>query len=154
MFIEIAVPDEAEKILALQKAAYATEGRLYRNPRLPPLAQTAGEVREAIETQLVLKAVEEGEIVGSVRALMEGDACLIGRLIVRPDRQGRGIGKRLMQEVEARFPAAVRFKLFTGHLSERALRLYSGLGYEECRREVVNDDLTFIYLEKANPGGG
>jgi len=151
MFIELAVPDDAEEILALQKAAYAGEGRLYRDPQLPPLTQTVEEMRADFERQLVLKAVEDGEIVGSVRARMKGDACLVGRLIVRHDYQGRGIGTRLMREIEARLPEAKRFRLFTGHRSDKALHIYSRLGYEEYRREFLGDNLTLVYLEKENP---
>lgn len=154
MDIETAKKEDAEEILALQKAAYASEGRLYGDPGLPPLTQTLEEMRADFERQLVLKALEEGEIVGSVRARMKEGSCLVGRLIVRPDRQGRGVGKLLMREIESRFPRAERFRLFTGHRSDKALHIYAELGYEEYRREYLSDNLTLIYLEKANPGAG
>lgn len=151
MKIEKAKAYDAEEILALQKAAYASEGRLYSDPDLPPLTQTLEEMRDDFERQLVLKAVGEGEIVGSVRARMKEGSCLIGRLIVRPDCQGRGIAKLLMREIENRFPEAERFRLFTGHRSDGALHIYAKLGYREYRTEYVSDNLALIYLEKANP---
>jgi ribosomal protein S18 acetylase RimI-like enzyme len=67
--------------------------------------------------------------VGSVRGRLEGDTCHIGRLVVHPRLQRRGIGARLMREIEGRFPKARRYELFTGHLSEGNLRLYRRLGY-------------------------
>ncbi len=152
MRIEKASVEDAEEILALQKAAYASEASIYGDPDLPPLIQTLEEMRTDFERQLVLKAVEEGEIVGSVRARMKEGNCLIGRLIVRPDRQDRGIGKRLMAEIESRFPEAERFRLFTGHRSAKALHIYEELGYREFRTEYLHEKLTLIYLEKPNTG--
>jgi ribosomal protein S18 acetylase RimI-like enzyme len=154
MLVEVATAEDAAEILALQKAAYASEARVYGDPELPPLTQTLEEMRTDFERQLVLKAVEEGEIVGSVRARMKDGDCLIGRLIVRPDRQDRGLGKLLMQEIEGRFPQAERFRLFTGHRSAKALHIYEGLGYEEFRTEYVHENLTLVYLEKRNTGAG
>ncbi len=154
MLVGEASIQDAEEILALQKAAYASEGQVYDDFTLPPLTQTLEEMRTDFERQLVLKAVEEGEIVGSVRARMKEGNCLIGRLIVRPDRQDRGIGKRLMEEIENRFPEAERFRLFTGHRSAKALRIYEGLGYREFRTEYLHENLTLIYLEKPNTGAG
>jgi len=143
-----ATPEDAEEILDLQKAAYASEGRLYKDFTLPPLTQTLDKIREGFDRQLFLKAVDDGEIVGSVRAYVKKSTCYIGRLIVHPDHQDGGIGTRLMEEIEARFPQAERFELFTGHRSEKALHIYQKKGYSIFRREPVHDDLTLVYLEK------
>jgi hypothetical protein len=55
-----------------------------------------------------------------------------------------------MREIEARFPGARRFELFTGHLSKRNLYLYRKLGYRPVRREPVSEKLTMVFLEKRN----
>jgi ribosomal protein S18 acetylase RimI-like enzyme len=154
LLIEEASIEDAEEILALQKAAYASEASIYGDPDLPPLTQTVEEMRADFERQLVLKAVEVGEVVGSVRARMKEGDCLIGRLIVRPDRQDRGTGKLLMEEIESRFPQAERFRLFTGQRSAKALHIYEELGYREFRTEYVHENLTLVYLEKPNTGAG
>ncbi|RJP31036.1 MAG: GNAT family N-acetyltransferase [Actinobacteria bacterium] len=145
--------EDAEEILALQKAAYASEGRLYEDFTLPPLTQTLEEMREDLGRQLFLKVVEDGEIIGSVRAHMKGDTCRVGRLIVRPDRQDRGIGSRLLKEIEERFPGAERFTLFTGHRSDKALHIYEKNGYGIYRTEPVHARLTLVYLEKRRNEG-
>jgi ribosomal protein S18 acetylase RimI-like enzyme len=86
--------------------------------------------------------------VGSVRAYEQDGTCHIGRLIVHPAHQNRGLGTRLLREVEAAFPDAERYALFTGHKSERNLYLYGKLGYREVRREPVREVLTLVHLEK------
>ena len=55
---------------------------------------------------------------------------------------------QLMQEIEARFPGAARFELFTGQKSQGNLRLYQRLGYQPFKQQVLNDQLTLVYLEK------
>lgn len=65
----------------------------------------------------ILKAVEEGRIVGSVDGRMDKGHCLVGRLMVHPTQQGRGLGTALMAAIEKEFPQAQAYQLFTGELS-------------------------------------
>jgi len=83
-----------------------------------------------------------------VRAREMYGTCHIGRLVVSPPAQGRGIGTRLMQEIEASFPSARRFELFTGSRSEGNLRLYRRLGYLPCREQSTPNGVTLVFLEK------
>ena len=94
------------------------------------------------------KAVLEGRIVGSVRVRLADATCHVGKLIVDPNIQNRGIGSALMRHLESRFPETGRFELFTGHESLRNLHLYTKLGYREFRRVPVNDRLWLVYMEK------
>lgn len=92
--------------------------------------------------------VEGNIIAGSVRAFVNGDTCNIGRLIVHPDFQNRGIGSRLLREVEQMFKEYRRFELFTGHKSKKNLYLYGKKGYKIFKSQVINEKLTMMYLEK------
>jgi GNAT superfamily N-acetyltransferase len=148
MIVEQAQLEDAPAILALQKAAYRSEAEIYGDFTIPPLTQTLEEMEVDIGNQLVLKAYIKGRIVGSVRGHTEGGTCLIGRLIVHPAFQNRGIGSQLMEEMETRFRHAERFELFTGHKSERPLRFYEKRGYRAFRREEITQNLTLVYLEK------
>jgi GNAT superfamily N-acetyltransferase len=144
--IEQAVPDDAGEVLTLQRAAYVSEAQLYGDPYIPPLVESLEQVRKVIEDAVVLKAVEAGRIVGAVRGRLAGTTCLVGRLIVAPDLQGRGIGTALLRALHERVPQAQAFDLFTGHLSEANLRFYRRLGYRETHRERMDDHLTLIHL--------
>lgn len=148
MIIEIAEKRDLEEILAIQKLSFWSEGELYDDFSLPPLLQTLDEIMADFDSQLFLKAVTEGEIVGSVRGYMRNGICYVGRLVVRPDFQGRGIGTRLMDEIERRFSDAERYEVFTGYLSEKPLQLYEKRGYERFRTEKINSRLTLVYLKK------
>jgi ribosomal protein S18 acetylase RimI-like enzyme len=144
-----AVGEDAAEILALQRLAYRSEAEIYGDFSIPPLTQTEDGMREDLERQVVLKAVTgEGRIAGSVRARLVDGTCHIGRLIVDPACQGRGLGRRLLAAIEERFATADRYELFTGHRSERNLRLYRGVGYEDLRTEVVSPELSIVFLQK------
>jgi ribosomal protein S18 acetylase RimI-like enzyme len=154
MIIDIAGPEDVEVILDLQRTAYLNEALLYNDFTLPPLTQTLDEIRKDFEKQLFLKYVVDDEVVGSVRAYVSEGTCYIGRLIVRPDFQDRGIGTRLLEEVEGRFTEAKRYELFTGHRSEKPIHMYEKSGYRVFRHEPIHENLTLIYLEKIPPARG
>ncbi len=140
--------DDAEAILELQRLAYQSEARLYDDRALPPLVQTLDSLRAEFTGSVVLKASDGARIVGSVRAHEADAACHIGRLVVTPDLQGQGLGTGLMRAIEAEFPAATRFEVFTGSRSEANIRLYERLGYRRSREQVMSPTVTLVFLEK------
>jgi len=148
MNIELADVRDAGAILDLQKLAYQREADLYNDYTIPPLTQTLEEITADFGDQLFLKASIEGKIIGSVRGRLLQLTCYIGRLIVHPAHQRRGIGTALMDEIEKRFQGVERFELFTGHKSEGNLRFYERLGYRPFRSEKVSETLELVYLEK------
>ncbi len=152
MIIEPATAADAAEILALQKLAYRSEAALYNDFSIEPLVQTLEQAQADFLVKRVLKAVVNGGIVGSVRCEMRADTCLIGKLIVHPEFQNRGLGTTLMREIEKLQPEAKRFELFTGWKSEKNLRLYHKLGYKQFRTMDVSDALKLVFLEKTGSG--
>lgn len=146
-----AVPDDAEAILALQKLAYASEARRYDDWTIPPLVETLAAVRAHIERDVVLKAMLDGRLAGSVRGVVTGRVCEVGRLIVHPDLQRRGIGSALLAAIEPRFPGIEAFELFTGNRSVENLRLYDRHGYRHTRTKVLSPAVSLIFLRKPAP---
>jgi len=128
----------------VQRAAWVTEAQLHGTADLPPLTQTLAELQAEHDRQCWLVAVEERRIVGIVRAYRADGLWHVGRLGVVPDRQGAGIGSRLLSAIEDAAPSDVRgFALFTGPKSSRNVALYERAGY----RRVSSDD-GLIHLGK------
>jgi GNAT superfamily N-acetyltransferase len=140
-------PADAGEVLVLQRAAYVSEAQLYGDPFLPPLIQSLAELEaELAGPGLGLRA--GARLVGAVRWRIEDGTAHIGRLIVAPDMQGKGIGTFLLRAAEAA-SGADRFALFTGHLSEANLRLYHREGYAVARREQIGPRVELVHLVKA-----
>lgn len=145
--------DDAGELLTLQRAAYATEARIYGDPDLPAMTQTLEELRRELGSAIALKAVVGHRMVGAVRACPESGVLHIGRLTVAPDWQGQGVGSRLLAVVESRGVGVAKWaSLFTGHLSLANLAMYGRRGYIEYRREPLRPGIELVHLHKPLPG--
>jgi GNAT superfamily N-acetyltransferase len=154
VIIEKATVSDAEELLGVQKLAYRSEAEIYDDDSLPPLVQTLEGMEGDLKNQHFLKAVMDGRIIGSVRAYAKGGTCYIGRLIVHPDFQSRGLGTRLMNDIERIFCGCKRFELFTGDRSERNLYLYQKRGYRIFKTAKVTDQTNIVFLEKKGDPAG
>jgi len=111
----------------------------------------AGDSPEALDSKaahdpsLALVAESGGRIVGTAFGAWDGRRAFINRVAVDPGCQRRGIGRRLIGQVERRLAAlgAERVGLLTGgERRSEAVRFYESLGYE-VREDVryLNKDL-------------
>lgn len=142
--------DDAGEVLTLQRAAFVQEALIYDAVDMPPLTQTLDEVRGELEENLGCVALDGERMVGCVRARVDGDLLLIGRIAIAPDQQGSGLGTALLSAVEerGREAGATTAELFTGSLSEANLRLYEREGYEESERVPGDDGTAQVFLRK------
>ncbi len=128
--IRRATTADAGEVLTIQRAAWVAEAQAHDTPFLPPLMQSLDDVRVDLRTRTALVAVDGHRMVGIVRAHPADGAWHIGRLGVVPDRQGEGIGSRLLSAIEAAAPpGTARFALFTGPRSADNVRFYEAHGY-------------------------
>jgi GNAT superfamily N-acetyltransferase len=148
MKVEIASIDDLTEILELQIRAYQSEAAIYNDYSIEPLIETPLGLQEQFKHKTFLKAVLDGKIVGSARGYLKEETVHIGRLAVESDFQNQGMGTLLIRSIEAYFPNAKRYELFTGNKSISNLRLYNNLGYSEFKREPGGDQIMMIYLEK------
>ena len=148
--IDKAQENDLQEILALQYIAYQSEAKLFNNMDIPPLKQTIDEVYDEFSKGTFLKAVDErGVIIGSVRAYQENNTVYIGKLMVHPNMQKKGLGSKLLLAIEAKYPNK-RYELFTSTKSISNIKLYEKLGYKIFKKEAISQELQFVYLEKIN----
>jgi ribosomal protein S18 acetylase RimI-like enzyme len=140
-------PGAVGELLTLQRAAYVTEAQLYDDVRLPALVQTPDELTDELARSSCLAALAGSRLVGAVRTRERDGVLHVGRLVVAPDLQGRGIGTRLLLAAE-RSTTLPRAALFTGARSTANLRLYRRHGYVETAREPVRPGLELVHLVK------
>ena len=136
--IAAAVAADAGELLTLQRAAYVTEGRLHDSFDFPPLTDELGDVEQLIADTTCLVARRGGRLVGSVFGRREADGSwFVGRLMVAPDLQGTGLGRRLLDLIEdAAPPGTPRSVLVTGALSAFNRAFYTRRGYRVVGEEI------------------
>ncbi|MEU0312509.1 tRNA (guanosine(37)-N1)-methyltransferase TrmD [Nocardioides sp. NPDC006273] len=131
-----AVRADVPELHTLQLACWVQE--MHDNPGvpIPPLHESLEDTVRALETHDVYVVRSAGRLVGSVRARLIGDVWEIGRLMTAPDMQGRGLGRQLLDHIQAVAPAGTRtHQLFTGAKSERNHRIYKKAGFR-LRRDL------------------
>ncbi len=141
--------NDCDEIIRLQRLAYESEAQLYQDWTIPPLTQTATALQQEFADLTILKAVNAGKIIGSVRAQLINNVCHIGRLIVHPDFQNKGIGSKLLREIEQGFTHAKTCELFTGSKSKSNIRFYLTHGYQIHHTQNISDHLALVYLTKS-----
>jgi tRNA (guanine37-N1)-methyltransferase len=129
--IERGQPDDFGQVLTLQRAAFVSEALANQTLELPAFTETIDELADYLERAVVLVARHGPRVIGSVLGRPEEDGSwYIGRLVVAPDRQGEGIGGRLLREIEAAAPSGCsRFRLVTGAAGPN-VDFYGRRGYQ------------------------
>lgn len=145
--IRAITPEDAGQVLTIQRAAFASEALIYRDPDQPALTQTLEQLRAELADAYGFVAEDRGRIVGAIRGRAADGLLQIGRLAVAPDQQGAGIGRRLLAAAEDQ-SGCVEAELFTGSLSEANLTLYRDCGYRESERVDQGDGTAQVFLRK------
>jgi len=149
--VQMAQKGDLEEILELQKLAFSKEAERLQDFTIAPLQQTIENITEEFsdprKAAIFLKIVQERRIVGSVRAYEKDGTCYIGRLVIHPEYQRQGLGKRLMQAIESCYMGA-RYELFTAKHNEGNIRFYESLGYRSYETRDLTDKIVLVYMEK------
>ncbi len=143
-----AEPGDAAAILAIQKLAFESEALACDEWDIPPLQETVDMVREHIETAVVLKALEDGQLIGSIRGLPRDGACFIRALGVAPNAQGRGIGSALLGAIERAHPDVSAFELNTNQRMAANVRFYLRHGYAIVETQRLSPKITLELMRK------
>ena len=144
----LAEPADAGELWTLQRACWLQEAQANDTLAIPPLTETLADVRRSLQEWRTYVVRSQGRLVGSVRSRLADRRWEIGRIMVAPDLQGRGLGRWLLELAESQAPAeATAFALFTGARSRDNLRMYRRAGY----RPVPGTDAGVVRMTKPRP---
>lgn len=141
-----ATVDDATAVTECVRAAY--EKYVARNGLLP--APMRDDYAQVIGECDVTVAEHQGEIVGVLVVREAAEGFLLDNVAVRPDWQGTGLGRRLLQltDDKARRLGYDSVYLYTQEIMTENQALYERIGYVEyARRHEVGLDR--IYMRKA-----
>ncbi|WP_242497446.1 GNAT family N-acetyltransferase [Nocardioides oleivorans] len=99
---------------------------------IPALRESLDDVRRGLGewTVMVAREPSTGRLVGAVRGRVDHGEWDIGRIMVAPDLQGRGLGRALLELVQDLAPDDVEtYVLFTGARSLDNQRMYKKAGF-------------------------
>lgn len=146
--ITLALRSDAQEILELQRIAFESEAALYNDHNIAPLTETLESLQRDFDSHVVLKARIGECLVGTIRATVIDGCCVLRKMSVSPQYQGRWLGVRLMREIEKMFPNVRKFQLFTGYRSERNIGLYKRLGYTITHVEDRSPGVSLVHMQK------
>jgi tRNA (guanine37-N1)-methyltransferase len=123
---------DAGELFTLTRACWLQE--LWANPGvlIPALEESFEDAVRGLEEWTTFVALAGGRIVGSTRGRAVGDGTVwdVGRVMVAPDLQGRGLGRLLLELIERAAPVEVAtYELYTGAKSVDNIRMYKKAGY-------------------------
>jgi tRNA (guanine37-N1)-methyltransferase len=128
-----AVPADAGELYTLQRACWLQELEANPGVDIPALQEDLDDVRRWLGewTTFVVRDPASTRLLGAVRGRVDAHGEWdIGRIMVAPDLQGRGLGRALLELVEQAAPPDVAtYVLFTGAGSVDNLRMYKKAGY-------------------------
>ena len=141
-------PPDQHDVLRLIEALDAQMTALY-----PPESNHLLDIAALSDPAVTFLVVRDGDDVVGCGALLRDPLGWgeVKRMYVRPDRRGRGIGRRVLAELEgiARDARLPLLRLETGIQNADALALYRGTGFVEC--EAFGDyrpDPLSVFMEK------
>lgn len=128
-----ASPQDRAAIEALVQAAYSVYIDRIGKPPGPMLDDYGGLIERGAVSVLEERG---GVIVGLIVLLPASDHLLLDNVAVRPDRQGSGLGRRLIAfaESEAGRLGYGELRLYTHAAMTENIALYRRLGFEETGR--------------------
>ena len=122
---------DAGELLTLQRACWLQEAIANDSVSgIPALYESLEDVVAGLGKWTTVVVRSHGRLVGAARGRLDGEVWDIGRIMVAPDLQGRGLGRLLLEHVQALAPAAATsYALFTGQHSTDNLRMYKKAGF-------------------------
>ncbi|GAB2597379.1 tRNA (guanosine(37)-N1)-methyltransferase TrmD [Microlunatus antarcticus] len=148
--VGVATPADAGELLTLQRAAFLAEGQLNRVLTIPPLTETLDELAASLLTSATVLVARSGSrIVGAVRGtLLDDGTWWIGRLMVAPDQQRRGLGSALLRQILDAGPPGAPAGLLTGVASRKNVARYRRFGFRVVEQGIDEVGVPVVTLRK------
>jgi ribosomal protein S18 acetylase RimI-like enzyme len=127
-----------EALIELYRNVAVTPGGIIRKPEEITEAYIAGFTESAIANGLMLVALDRDKVVGEIHAYTPSIYAFQHLLtdltiVIDPDYQGQGIGKRLfgqfLDTVKTEYRHILRIELFTREHNLRNVQFYESLGF-------------------------
>jgi GNAT superfamily N-acetyltransferase len=139
--IRRAGPEDAPAIAAVLHESFIQFRALYTDGGFAATALGEVDVLARMQEGPVWMALREGVVLGTGAAVVKSESIYIRGMAVLPNARGSGIGKRLLQHIEAWAASEGYTRLFlsTTPFLNSAIRLYEEFGFRRTNEGL--DDL-------------
>jgi ribosomal protein S18 acetylase RimI-like enzyme len=141
----------AERVLEIQRAAYAVEAGMVGYDAIPPLHETLAELQA--QPLIFLGVSCDHVLAGVLGYRREGDTVDIDRLAVDPAFFRRGLATKLLRELFVRERAATRITVSTGFGNQPAIDLYERFEFHQVGVAEPLPGVRIVLLERRQAGG-
>ena len=137
----MAVPDEATSISSLLARSFAEYESSYTSEAFTATISSPDRLRDRIDEGPIWVALRNGAVVGTLSAVVRGEALYLRGMAVDPTARGDGIGCQLLERAEeyAVRNGFERLFLHTTPFLKSAIQLYERYGFSRINEKP--DDL-------------
>ena len=138
LILERAVENDALKLAEIQKASFDEESKQFNNNEIggPSGYDSIRFQEEMMQICEYFKVLLHGEIIGGALIFIESNQVHnLGRIFIDPNYQNKGIGIKVMREIERSFPDSTKWWLDTPSWSVKNHHFYTKCGYTKVREE-------------------
>lgn len=123
---------DAGQLLVLQRCCWSQVAIQNNSLQVPALHESLEEVLAWIEDWQVLVAEQEHRLIAAARGRKRGSKWEVGRIMVAPDCEGRGLGRWILAQCEQLAPPdCSSCFLYTAPGNARGIEIYQRSGYQE-----------------------
>ncbi|MEK5320913.1 GNAT family N-acetyltransferase [Paenibacillus sp. FSL L8-0644] len=136
--LEKAGKNDAQRLAEIQKASFEDESKHFNNN------ETVGPIgydsiswqEEMMQNCEYFKVLFNGEIIGGAMIFVEcNQVHNLGRIFIDPNFKNQGIGTKMMEKIESKFPDSTEWWLDTPSWSVKNHHFYSKCGFTKVREE-------------------
>lgn len=149
--VERALERDAAELSRLYREVWEPYRKIFSGPLMDNRMASADDIRASMADKTYFVVRDMDRIIGVARATIAHESCLLDRMVVLPECQGKGVGRTLTEAViaYARESGAHKVWLDTSPKLESAVALYEKIGFVEVgffRKHYWGEDIKFYEL--------
>lgn len=140
---------EAKELLKIQKEAFHSDLIKYKDYRTSPATESLDYFFFRMQNSLHYSIFVDGRLAGGICLVKQTkDHNYLYRIFLGSEFQNKGLGSKILQELERQFPKVKKWSLDTPKDNRRNRHFYEKFGYKKTGEQQVNEYLTLINYEK------
>lgn len=141
--------EDAQALLKIQKEVFHSDLIKYKDYHTSPAAESLDFFRFRMQTSLHYSVFVDGRLAGGICLLKKTtDHYYLYRIFLGSEFQNKGLGSKLLRQLERQFPQVKKWSLDTPKDNRRNRHFYEKFGYKKIGEQPINEYLTLIQYEK------